>query len=716
MNYYKKGYAKDYEEDFYRSLPHAEKHTFHREWISMVLLVLVLAGLFYGLVRLSIFKYSFYQAQAAGNRIAKITLPAPRGEIHDRKGRPLAINHAVYDCFFISSTNIDQDVSDLTALASMLGMGAEQTDTVVSRRIEAGSARSLESELWATEWGELGAKSILVKRDLNQVEVAAILERKLEFPRAYIERSFGRSYPAGESAAHIVGYLQEISRAELDEWQRLGYRMGDMVGKSGLERHYDNILRGRPGEQLVAVDARGQILGGAQFVPAVVPNNGAVVVRGDEVAILNEGDVTEFSGGIRISLLNGTATATRSVYSPGENSERIEQEILFRDTGNGGEFRNFIVFRRPGEAAQIDGIPVMRNPVISPVSGSLLRTTIDLDMQRDINVILGNHVGSVVAMDPRNGSILALVSEPGFDPNLFSASGADRSGWNAILSDPHFPLLNRAVQNAYVPGSTFKLVTFLAGYEKGSITPGRSWLCQGRIEIGDRYFNCWKRSGHGRVDPVRAVADSCDVAFWLIGAEIGQKAITDMALRTGFGAPTGIDLPFEKGGLIPDEEWKLNRWKERWYTGDTLNMSIGQGFLQVNLIQQAVLTSLVANGGYLVPPHINQLLTPDPSMLEKLNVPDSAINFLQRGMRECITSGTARVCNLNWIELAGKTGTADDPPRKEPHSWFISYGPYSSPKLALVVFLENGAHGDIVASALSAQIWNCESVRAYLAE
>jgi penicillin-binding protein 2 len=337
-------------------------------------------------------------------------------------------------------------------------------------------------------------------------------------------------------------------------------------------------------------------------------------------------------------------------------------------------------------------------------------------MQRAINLILGDRVGGVVAMDPRDGSILALVSEPGFDPNLFAPSGADRSGWDAILNDPDHPLLNRPVHNAYVPGSTFKLATFLAAGKAGLLYPGRTWLCQGRIEVGDRFFNCWNRGGHGVVDSVRAVAESCDVTFWLMAQELGHDPIADMAKEIGFGAPTGIDLPAERGGLIPDEEWKMNRWGERWYTGDTLNMAIGQGFVQVNLLQEARVLALVANGGYLVPPHVNQLLTPDRSSLQKLDISDSVISQLRQGLRQAVATGTARACNLGWIEIAGKTGTADDPPRPDPHSWFISFGPYSDPKLALVVFLENGGHGDEKAAPLAAQIWNCDEVKAYLAE
>lgn len=363
----------------------------------------------------------------------------------------------------------------------------------------------------------------------------------------------------------------------------------------------------------------------------------------------------------------------------------------------------------------LNGRVVLRNPMVPPSAGSSLMTTIDLDMQRAIDRIMGDTVGGVVAMDPRNGAILAMVSKPGFDPNLFGPGGVDPSGWVAILEDPHHPLLNRPVQNAYVPGSIFKIVTALAAGDAGLIQ-GARWTCRGSLEVGDRVFRCWNRAGHGTINFTTAVAESCDVAFWLMAQELGHDNIAEMARTVGLGVPTGIDLPEERGGLIPDDTWKRRRFGERWYLGDTLNMAIGQGFVQTTVLQATRMAACIANGGFLVPPQVNRLLRPAPINLERIPVDQETIDAIRWGMKRCVTDGTGKGCNPDWIALAGKTGTADDPPRDKPHSWFVSFGPYESPRLVIAVFCENMGHADVSATPLARSIWECEPVRAYIAE
>ncbi len=662
----------DREEDaFYRHLPRAENLTFKRELVSIVPLVLFFLLLAGGLGYLGILNFSVYQAQAARNRVARIHLDPPRGEIVDRHGNPLAVNHAGYDCYFITSDELEQDLLDLQTLCDYLGMSTEQLENVLESRREAGSQRSLASELWAAGRGSLGARSILVKRDLNQVEVTGILERRTTYPSTYLERAYRRSYPAGASTAQLIGYVGPISESELDQWETLGYRISNIVGKAGLERQYDNILRGRSGERLVAVDARGHIIGDAEMVPAVVPDNGAVVIADGEVHIYDS-----------------------------EEPPQVNED--------------WQVFTNPGEIVQVNGQVIMRPSIIPPTGGTTLRLTIDLDIQRDIDDILGDHVGGVVALNPRDGSILAMVSQPGYDPNIFAPGGTDPEGWQAILDDPNFPLLNRPVQNAYVPGSVFKIVTALIAAEEGFTN--HTWTCEGSLEVGNRTFRCWNLGGHGTVDFTEAMAESCDVAFWEMAQELGHVRIQEMAERLGLGSQLGVDLPDERSGLIPDEEWKLGRFDERWFTGDTMNMAIGQGFVQLTILQVAEMTAIAANGGFLVPPHINRLLTPSSGNIERLDIDQQDLNAVQRGLRRCVTTGTGRGCNLDWIQIAGKTGTADDPPREDPHSWFTSFAPYSDPALVIVVFCENGGHGDEKAVPLARRIWECESVRAYLEE
>jgi len=701
----------------YTRLPSAETLAIKRELAGVPILILGLIILLGALFITGIIKFPFYQASAASSRISRIILPAPRGQILDRRGNLLAVNHSTYDCYFVTSSDVDTDVAKLEQLGEFLNLGDERREEITESRRTAGAERSLESELWAVGRGEFGARSMLVKRDLNHVDVTSLLERKFEFPGVFLERSYRRSFPAGEATAQVLGYLGQISESELSEFANLGYSSGDMIGKGGLERQYDYLLRGEPGERLVAVDAHGRIIGDAEMVPAVVPDGGAVIVHDENLEILKDGDKVEFRDNIFIRQEDNVTTAWENVYE--ETEVGVREHSIFTDRGSGGTYHNertgtWHVFRRPGEAAVVEGQVMMRPAMIMPSGGSTLRLTLDLDMQAEIDRIMGDHVGGVVAMDPRTGAILAMVSEPGYDPNLFSPTGADKEGWQAINDDPNFPMLNRPVQNAFVPGSTFKIVTALAASENN--LSGGSWDCKGSIEVGNRTFRCWNRSGHGHVNFTEAMAESCDVAFWEMAQELGHDKISEMAFRLGLGAKLGIDIPDERDGLIPDEEWKIGRFDERWFTGDTMNMSIGQGFVQITILQTARMSAVVANGGSLVTPHLNRLLTPQADTIPRLDAASSDINLVRRGLRRCITEGTGRGCNLAWIELAGKTGTADDPPRDEPHSWFISYGPYDDACLVIVVLCENGAHGEETAVPLSRRIWESVSVRAYLSE
>jgi len=709
-----KHYTENEKEELYRHLPRAEDLTIKREFLAGPIAVLILIILISALFNLGYIQFPYYQAQAAQNRITRIQLTPPRGEILDRAGRPLAVNHSVYDCYFVTSDDVEADIDRISILGEFLGLSADQLDAVIESREASSRERSLASEIWAAEGGEFGARSILIKRDLNHVEVASILERSAEFPRAFLELSYRRSYPAGRATAQVVGYMGEISSDELEDWTRFGYSMGDVVGKAGLERQYDNLLRGHPGERLVSVDARGRILGEAGMVPAVVPDNGAVIVHESDVRLLTEGNFADFPGEVRVNMRGGLIQAVDSGFAVVNERERAVQRTLFTDEGSGGVYDEWYVFREHGEVARIGDRVVMRQPVTEPVGGSPLRITLDLEMQREILDIFGEYVGGVVAMDPRDGSILAMVSAPGYDPNLFNPSGVDPAGWLSILNDPDHPLLNRPIQNDYVPGSTFKIVTALAACES-SLNTG-TWMCTGSLEVGNRTFRCWLRSGHGRVNFTQAIAESCDVAFWTMAQELGHERIAEMAQRLGLGQQTNVDIPNEATGLIPDDEWKQERIGERWYTGDTMNMCIGQGFVQLTVLQVAQMTSVVANGGYMIPPHFNRLLTPAPSLIERIEINNSAIDAVRRGLRECVADGTGRACNFDWIDIAGKTGTAEDPPREEPHSWFTSFGPYENPRLVLVVFSENGAYQDETAVMIASRIWQCDSVRAYLEE
>ncbi len=239
--------------------------------------------------------------------------------------------------------------------------------------------------------------------------------------------------------------------------------------------------------------------------------------------------------------------------------------------------------------------------------GANLELTLDLELQQEAERFFADKVGSAVALDPRNGEILAMVSAPSFNPNVF-ARRIEHSDWRAIVDAPHQPLQNRAMQNTYPPGSVFKIVTAIAALEQGTVHPNDAVSCSGATRVFNHTFRCWKRGGHGRVDLRRAIAQSCDVYFYHLGARLTIDPIASWSKRLGLGEVTGLDLVGEKAGLVPDREWSLRQRGTMWFPGETVSVSIGQGPLLVTPLQVAVMMATVANGGHVVQPHLSRSL------------------------------------------------------------------------------------------------------------
>jgi len=359
-----------------------------------------------------------------------------------------------------------------------------------------------------------------------------------------------------------------------------------------------------------------------------------------------------------------------------------------------------------------------------PRPGTDLYLTIDLDVQKAAEEALGDRAGSVVAMDPDSGEILALVSHPNYDPNLFPR-GIAPDDWNRLSNDPFHPLYNRAIQSVYPPGSTFKIIVALAGLEAGIIDPEETVTCRGSLRSGRHSFRCWKKDGHGSISFHRALVESCDVYFYTMGERIGFDRIAEFAKKMGLGSLTGIQLSDEKPGLIPTTAWKKKKTGEPWYPGDTYINSIGQGFVQVSPIQACQMMSVLANNGIFYRPTLLKqsrnretgaiVQTPREEKRRIVLNPD-VLEQVKSALAGVVAEpgGTAHGAATPLATVAGKTGTAQVIAQKvagrrltgesQDHAWFVSFAPVDKPKIAVAVMVEHGGHGGAAAAPVAKKV------------
>ena len=537
--------------------------------------------------QLQVVQGAYYLQLSEENRLRDLRLPAPRGILYDRKGRPLVSNRAAFTVSLLAMELRDPE-RVLPRLAVLLGIPVE----TIRDRLAQARSRPFEP--------------VRLLRDAPKNVVAMIEENRLDLPGVLIEVEPVRHYLYGALAAHALGYLGEISAGELAA--RSGYRMGDLIGKSGTERIYDRKLRGHEGRLRVEVDARGRPLG--------------------------------------------------------------------------------VLSREPSHA------------------GKSLVLTIDLDIQRAAEAALGEQTGAVVVLDPRNGEVLALVSHPAFDPNVFAA-GITPERWRQLSGDTGLRLLSRATDATYEPGSVFKVVTAAAALTRGTATRETRVNCNGIFRLGRWVFH--DLAAYGTVDFITGVAKSCNVFFWTLGTRTGGDAMAEMARALGLGARTGIDLPSENAGLIPDSAWKRRTQGEPWYPGDNANMAIGQGWMNVTPLQIARMIAAVANGGTLVRPHlVRQVIDPATGTVERVTTgPTGTVGFrpdvlatLREALEAVVVRGTGRAVAIPGLAIAGKTGSAENP-RGQPHAWFAAYAPVDQPRIALAVLVEHGRRGGLVAAPIA---------------
>ncbi len=530
------------------------------------------------LFNLQIVNGELYQKKATQVTQRSIPIYARRGEIYDRNfDAPIVSNIDSFAIDIIPGEVPEEGRQDLyRRLADYLSLKVED----IERKIPPNYA-----DLY---------QPVEIKSGISMETITHIAERIDEFPGVTWRNKPIRNYVEKESLAHVLGYVGDITREELQVLYNKGYSFGSVLGKSGIEKQYDHLLRGEDGKQFRTVDVRG---------------------------------------------------------------------------------------RKVGESLTEDQPPSL---------GSNIVLTIDRRIQKLCEKALGRRIGSVVVLKPATGEILALVSYPSFDPNGFYDSG-NPNVFRDLSLDTSFPFINRAIQSQYVPASTFKIILTTAVIEEEVFPVQKTVHCSGSLRYGDRVFRCHKHSGHGSLALYDALAESCDVYYYTMGSDyLGVERIVDFSRRFGLGEKTGIDIPGEIPGTLPSPAWKQRIFKSRWVGGDTVNMSIGQGYLAATPLQMANAVALVVNEGVIYKPHLLKEVR-DPvsgKIIEKVErevlfnstIRPSTFRQVQEAMRRVITHGTAKVViTTGAVKSAGKTGTGEIGVDDHWHSWFVAYAPYDAP-------------------------------------
>lgn len=426
------------------------------------------------------------------------------------------------------------------------------------------------------------------------------------------------------------------------------------------------------------------------------------------------------------SYINGSIAAHLLGYVSEVNQEQLAREA-YRDFRAGDTVGQAGVEQRWDSFVRgIDGWEEMETDAqgrlvrlldrLEPQSGFNLVVTIDKKLQMTAENAFAGKRGSVVAMNPKTGEILVWVSRPSYDPNLF-AQRLSREAWEGLMNDPTHPLQNRPVQAQYPPGSVFKLVVMAAALETGAVTPDTVFYCPGQFRLGRTTFDDWKEGGHGAQDLMQAIANSCNVYFYQTALKTGIDAIARVAREFGLGEKTGIRLGDEAGGLIPTPAWKQEVLGEPWYPGDTVISGIGQGMILVTPLQMVAMVSAIANGGTLYRPWAVKrveswggevVATYGPESVRKVNLSPRVLNLLRQGMLAVVEEGTGKVARIPGVQVAGKTGTAQvvkkeahGPGKTEDHAWFVAFGPYEDPEIAVVVIAENAGKGSSAAGPVA---------------
>jgi penicillin-binding protein 2 len=554
------------------------------QWATVVVFLLLLSGFW----QLQILHTDYYKHLAEQNYLKNLPITATRGRILDRNGQVLVDSYPAFS--IIGQWDYREQLRQhLPAIAQGFGIDAQ----VLLQRVQSAELRSPYAP-------------IVLLENASREQIAFLESHRREFPELDVISVPRRIYLPGGFAAHLLGYVGEVSEADLDrpEWALL--RPGSQVGKSGLERRYDDLLRGRDGSRRVVVDNLGR-----------------------EAAVLDEQDAD-------------------------------------------------------------------------------LQAVAEAGFQAD--------EGALVALDPRSGEVLALVSRPTFDPNQF-VQGVSHEEWDRLANDSSHPLLNRAIQAQLAPGSVYKIVMATAALEAGTLDADTTYYCPGSANFYGRSFKCWQSRGHGRIQVHRAIVQSCDVFFYNVGKELGIDRMAEYSAKFGLGRRTGIDLPNEQPGTLPSPEWKEEMFRQKWFPGETISVAIGQGALAVTPLQVAYTIGGIASGGEFARPH---LLLPrsagsagnENQGVEITEVPlsDATVAIVTDAMYGVVNEagGTGAQARVVGLDIGGKTGSAQVASNElvresgsdadlRDNAWFVGVAPRRNPEIVVAVLYQRGEHGSLAA-------------------
>ncbi len=549
---------------------------------------------------LQIERFSDLSTEAVNNMYREYDIQAPRGIIYDRYEHPVVYNTINYD-LAVYPLDFTLNPENWKRLADITG-------------IDVKTLQYREKKNYLSPY-----TPVKILSSIDFTLLSRIQEHLTDIPGILLVSKPVRNVADGATAAHLLGYTNEINQSSMEKFARYGYKSGDIIGIKGIERSYENILKGRKGERFIRVNALGKDFG------------------------------EDFS------------------------------------------------------------------KTIEPLRGNDLYLTIDWKLQTYVESLFRDISGCAITLNYKTGEILAFVSKPDYDTDIFSGVLREED-WESISTDTLKPLFNRLVQAQYPPGSVFKIISAIAGLEEGLITPDMTFHCSGYYRLGHRAFKCWKGDGHGDVNVVQALEGSCNIFFYNLIQKIGLETWLKYAEMFGFGQLSGIDIPEESPGLLPDRNYMNARYgKSGWGTGNLLNLSIGQGEILVTPVQLATYISAIAGAGSYIRPHLVQAYwDQEKSKLVHLdvvqkNLPDiseSTWAIIHQGMHDVVQgkNGTAKAANIPGMNIHGKTGTAQNPHGKS-HAWFIGFSKAPAYPVAQVVFVEYGGSGSGAAAPLAREIF-----------
>lgn len=556
-----------------------------------------MALLLLGFWKLQIINSDRYAQLAERNRIRSIPIIAPRGAMLDRYGRVIVDNYPSFSVLLLRD-----DPAQLDRLLPQIADGLNLAVDDLQQQIEAAKALP-------------HFQPIVIKPEATPGDIAFIESHRADIPLLEMLMVHRRRYPKGGFMAHVSGYVGEVSADQIEE-SNDRYKPGDIVGKAGLERQYN--------DQLMGVD------------------------------------------GLRRSVVNS-------------------------------------VGREVGRLEQTDAVP-----------GKPIRLTIDYDLQLVAEESLVGKKGAVVAIDPRTGEVLAMASQPSYDPNDFAVR-ISKEEWQSLNEDPERPLLDRAIQAQLAPGSVFKILMATAMLESKAVPADYRVFCPGSAEFYGRVFHDWKKEGHGSVDLHDAIVHSCDVFFYNIGKQLGIDKISFYGANLGLGRKTGIDLPGEEPGLMPSEAWKERVFHQKWYPGETISVAIGQGAIAATPVQLGYMIGGIVMGGRFHQPHL--LLSDQTAPEVDFPISDSTVDTVTQGMYGVVNEpgGTAFKSKLSGIEFSGKTGSAQviseqglarvgKKAELKDNAWFVGFAPRQNPEIVVAVLVQGGEHGAEAAAPIGRDI------------